>query len=358
MRIALVIPTFRVGGAERVMSILARGLSDRHDIHLVFQAIHDPFYDIPDNVSVHYVDTVRPDAPLADKVSAYVMGLRRLRKLLKTIRPDIIVSFNEYKYDHVVILADMFLRTPIVVSDRSSPLRYRRCKRFARRLVYQLADAIVVQTDFAKNYYERHFRRKHIALIHNPVSVPVLSPGPRERLILNVGRLVADKGHEYLIRAFAELNLDGWRMAIIGDGPLRDELKHLAVQLGIAEKVVFPGVVKDIASYLRKASIFVLPSIREGFPNALAEAMVAGVACVSFDCKAGPSELIQDGSNGFLVQTRDIAGLTQRIAMLVADEKLRMEMGAEARKTVLCFSEGQAIEKWESLFQSLCRSRR
>lgn len=358
MRIALVIPSFQTGGAERVMSILAKKLSVWHEVHLLFHMIHEPFYSIPDRVTVHYVDIILPNEPLWGRISRYLRGLIRLRRLLKTIRPNIIVSFHEYKYDQMVILANMFLGSHIVVSDRSNPLRHRRFKRLVRGLVYQMADVIVVQTDFAREYYEQHFRHKQIALLPNPVSVFSSCTASREPLILNVGRLVAEKGQAYLIRAFAKLNPDGWYLAIVGDGPLSQELKDLAAQLGIAEKVLFPGAVKDIGTYLRAASIFVLPSLHEGFPNALAEAMAAGIPSISFDCKAGPSELIQDGSNGFLIEVGDLNGLTQKIRTLIVDEGLRTAMGGEASKVALRFSESLAIEKWEDLLESLCRSDR
>ncbi|OHB62426.1 MAG: hypothetical protein A2Y76_06785 [Planctomycetes bacterium RBG_13_60_9] len=350
----MVIPQFVAGGAERVMSILTRHLSQRCEVHLIFHVCHKPFYDVPDTVSLHYVDTIRPRARLLVKVWRYLAGLMQLRKLLKTIRPDVIVSFHNYRYDHLVVLAKMFLRIPVVVSDRSNPVRYRGLKRLTRRAVYEAADAIVVQTDFARQYYERHFPHKKIARIANPVSVFPSCVSAREPLILTIGRLIADKGHAYLIRAFAKLNLDGWRLVIVGDGPLARELKELADELGVGEKTIFAGLVTDIGSYLRRASIFVLPSLREGFPNALAEAMASGIPCISFNCNAGPSELIRDGANGFLVEPRDVDGLTEKIRLLVSDKKLGAELGAQACKVAARFSEHRIMEQWERLLGSLC----
>lgn len=355
MRIVLVIPQFVAGGAERVMSILTRYLSHQHDVHLVFHVRHEPFYDVPECVCWYYVDTVRPQARLPAKVWGYLTGVVRLRSLLKTIRPDVIVSFHNYRYDHLVMLAKTFLRIPAVVSDRSNPSRYRGLERLARKAVYEAADAIVVQTDFARHYYERHFPHKRIERIGNPVSVFPACESTRERLILTMGRLIPDKGHAYLIRAFARLDLDDWRLAVVGDGPLAQDLKDLAGQLGVGERTIFAGAVRDVGPYLRKASIFVLPSLREGFPNALAEAMAAGIPCVSFNCHAGPSELITDGVNGFLVEPHDVDGLTEKIRLLVNDEELGTELGEEARKVAARFSEHHIMEEWERFLGSLCQ---
>lgn len=356
MRIALVIPKFDAGGAERVMSIMVDHLSRNHKVHLVFHVLHQPFYPIPDGVPIHYVDTVRLHTSFFAKLFAYLGGLFRLRRLLKRIRPDVIVSFYEYRFDQVVILAKMFLRIPVVVSDRNDPSRYHGIRRLIRNIIYRFADAIVVQTSYARNYYERHLRHKRIALIHNPVSVVPLHECPKEPLILNVGRLVPQKGQAYLIEAFAHLNRNGWRLAILGDGPLAQELKDLAGQMGVGDQVAFPGVVKDIGFYLQRASIFVLPSLREGFPNALAEAMAAGIACIAFNCNEGLSELIQDGSNGFLVEPRDLMGLTERIACLAGDVQLRQTLGREASKVGTRFCQGSVIRKWNELLESVSRA--
>lgn len=358
MRIALITPQFKSGGAERVMSIMARNLSRSHEVHLVFHVVHDPFYSIPGSVTVHYVDSIRPHAPFSSKLSGYLGGLLRLRRVLRRTRPDVIVSFNEYRYDHVVILAKMLLRIPIVVSERSNPVRYGVVGRALRWVVYSMADAIVVQTEYARQYYERRFHRAKIELIPNPVSVFPSLPASREPVVLHVGRFIPDKGQAHLIRAFARLKLDDWRLILVGDGPLAGAMKDLAAYLGVRQQVVFPGVVKDVGRYLQTAAIFVLPSLREGFPNALAEAMAAGIPCVSFNCNAGPGELINDGVNGFLVEPNDIDGLTEKIRLLVGDEKLRTNLGTRARKVATRFSEDQVMAEWERLVGSLsCHAR-
>lgn len=357
MRITLIIPQFRAGGAERVMSIMAHHLSQKHEVHLIFHVVHEPFYSIPDRVTVHYVDSVRPHAPFFTKLSGYLGGLARLRRLLQTIEPDVIVSFHAYKYDQVVILANFLRGTPIVVSERTNPLHYGRIGGMVRNAVYRCANAVVVQTDFARGYYERTLKHTKVHTIYNPVSVFPMRQTSRERVILHVGRFTEDKGQAYLIRAFARLNPVDWQLIVVGDGPLASELKSLAVQLGIAEKVIFPGVVKDIGSYLQKASIFVLPSLREGFPNALAEALAAGIPGIAFNCNGGLSELVENGSNGFLVEPKNIEALTERIACLVGDRALREAMGEKARKLAIRFSNSSPIQKWEALLQSLCGSR-
>ena len=103
-------------------------------------------------------------------------------------------------------------------------------------------------------------------------------------------------------------------------------------QLKIQDKVELLGSVKNVDSWLAKSSIFAFPSISEGFPNALAEAMISGIACVSFDCKTGPSDLIINEVNGFLIKVGDVHNFTLKIQKLIDNAELNEKISMEARK--------------------------
>jgi len=119
-------------------------------------------------------------------------------------------------------------------------------------------------------------------------------------------------------------------MVIAGDGPLKASLQNLCESLDISNRVDFLGVVEDVNDLYRRASLFVFPSLLEGFPNALAEAMACGLPVVSFDCDAGPSDLIEDGINGYLVPVGDSELLSQRMLYLIENRSLRESFGAKA----------------------------
>ncbi|HLV70451.1 MAG TPA: glycosyltransferase, partial [Xanthomarina sp.] len=155
----------------------------------------------------------------------------------------------------------------------------------------------------------------------------------KEKLILNVGRLVPEKGQKYLIEAFSKINEKAdWRVVFLGDGFLRSELELQARQLGVEEQVKFLGAVENIDEWLARASVFAFPSISEGFPNALAEAMSAGLPCISFDCNAGPRDLIENNVNGYLVEVGEVDELTQSIKNLMDDEDKRKRFGKKSIK--------------------------
>jgi len=138
------------------------------------------------------------------------------------------------------------------------------------------------------------------------------------------------KGHEDLLKAFAETDQPDWVLVICGDGPLRNFLQRRAADLGIADQTRFVGTVAELRPYLIRAGVFAFSSYSEGFPNALAEAMMAGVPSVSYDCLTGPAELIEDQVNGLLVPVGDVAGLSAAMLRLMQNPALAKDLGHRA----------------------------
>lgn len=157
-----------------------------------------------------------------------------------------------------------------------------------------------------------------------------------------------EKGFAYLLRSFAQLHQQDWRLTILGDGPLREELTGLAQDLGIEDRVTMPGAVLNVDKYFSKASIFAFPSVSEGFPNALAEAMIAGLPCVSFDCDAGPRDVIHDQENGFLVGLKDVGAFTERLSQLCDSEGDREKIGNEASSVRDYYCVSSVSDDWLS----------
>jgi len=334
VKLFLVIPTLKQGGAERVMSELANNLAQKEtlNVHLVLLAKSEDFYEISNNVTVYRLGFENKGR--INKVLSEVRTFKRLRKILKTHKPDAVLSFME-KYNSFTILASAFLGLHIFVSDRSNPLkRLPKSTELLRKLTYKYATGIIAQTQFAKDILEVKTKNKNIRVIPNPVkkikSYPAIC---KKKIILNVGRLVPEKGQKYLIEAFSKLdNNKDWKLLIFGDGPLRNELINQIKKLNLENQVELMGSVKNIDKWLAKASIFVFPSISEGFPNALAEAMVSGLPVVSFDCNAGPREIIVDGVNGILVPAGNINQMTIEVNQLIINKNLRIKLGQNASK--------------------------
>lgn len=210
-------------------------------------------------------------------------------------------------------------------------------------------------------------RREHMTVIPNGIpqgesahldraSTRVeLGIAPDDVMILSVGRLVYQKGHEYLVQAMHRLLPDfpRARAVICGEGPLRSQLEAQIERLGLARSVQLVGNRLDIDRFLRSADIFVLPSRWEGLPVALLEAMDAGLPVVATRVE-GVEEVIQEESQGLLVPPEDARGLVEALRAVLADPDVRRKIGAAGRDRVRTgYTTDIMCEKYLALMQNL-----
>ncbi len=184
-----------------------------------------------------------------------------------------------------------------------------------------------------------------------------LGAEPDDVLVVNVARLVAFKGIEMLIDALALAlpRQPRLRAAIVGDGVLRAELTERARARGIENRVMFTGVRRDVPEILAAADIFALPSICEGMPIAVLEAMAAGLPVLATAVDGIP-EVVIDGEAGLLSPPRDAAAFAQRLEALAADPALRHRLGAAARHRVeTTFSAGRMARNTAAIYHDLIR---
>lgn len=351
LKIFLIIPTLKQGGAERVMSELANIFSCYGiKVHLILLTNVEDFYKIDSEVIIHRLGFA--NTGFLKKIISEFKVFLKIRHLLKNERPDYTLGFMD-KYNVLTILASSFLSLKVFVSDRSNPRKpIPKHILTLKKLTYRFATGIIAQTSLAKSILEEMTRNSNIKVIPNPLKkVELFSNINREKIILNIGRLVPEKGQKYLIESFAKLNAKGWKLIILGEGPLRGELEEQVKHLDIKDKVLLPGVALDIDVWYAKASIFAFPSISEGFPNSLVEAMSAGLPCVSFDCDAGPSDIIQNGVNGYLVRTKEVDGLAKILDELINDEELRLNIGLNAMKVKETFDSEKISKEFLNFFK-------
>jgi GalNAc-alpha-(1->4)-GalNAc-alpha-(1->3)-diNAcBac-PP-undecaprenol alpha-1,4-N-acetyl-D-galactosaminyltransferase len=250
------------------------------------------------------------------------------------------------------IVAAAGLGVRVVVAERTHPAMRRsmtRPWRVLRRLCYPRADLVVAQTRDAAAWLERNYRAR-VRVIPNALrDLPDLEC-LREPLIVGVGRLTTEKGFDLLLRAFERLQrrFPEWRVCIVGDGVERNALLQLTQDLKLTQRVEFIGEVREVDQWLARASLLVHASRREGFPNAVLEAMGMGLAVICADCHAGPSELIRDGCNGRLVPVDDVDTLALVMAELMASPDSREALGREAREVRQRFGQEQIMERWRT----------
>ena len=164
--------------------------------------------------------------------------------------------------------------------------------------------------------------------------------------------MTEEKQFPRLIEAFATLatRFHQWDLVIAGAGPDRLDLIERIAESRLEGRIHLPGAVGNIADWYSRADIFAMTSRFEGFPNALLEAMAHGTPPVAFDCMTGPSELIRHGESGLLIPLNDMGSLGAGLAKLMADEELRVQMGARALEIQDQFSTKRTIDLWLKAF--------
>ena len=352
--VCLVIPSLQAGGMERVMSELADYFAKKNDIdiHLIIYGIYrEIFYPLDNRIIVH--------KPLFKFNNSWrffytLKTLWYLRSTIKIIRPHCILSFGEY-WNNFFLISVLGLKFHTFISDRSQPDKSLGWFHDAlRNWLYKKANGLILQTEKAKEIFLQNNYHPNIAVIGNPIKNidTTKSCVKRERIVLTVGRLIKTKNHDLLIEMFAKVSPPDWKLLIVGYDHLKqhnlDRLKALAKELNVDNRITFIGKIDNVEAMYLRSSVFAFTSSSEGFPNVIGEAMAGGLPVIAFDCVAGPSEMIVDGYNGYLVPLFDKYQFETKLARLMEDERLREKFGQNARKSISKFSSRIICESFES----------
>jgi GalNAc-alpha-(1->4)-GalNAc-alpha-(1->3)-diNAcBac-PP-undecaprenol alpha-1,4-N-acetyl-D-galactosaminyltransferase len=353
-RLVLIIGSLQGGGAERQLSDMANyWAAQGAEVTLATWsgAGTKDFYSLVPGVSRLWLDaSVARRLPFAGLILS-VRRILELRRALRNLRPDAVVSFIDISNVYT-LLASRGLDVRVVVAERTHPAINRTVSlpwRLLRRICYWRADAVVAQTHDAGRWLKRNCGARVRVIANSLRDLPQIQCD-REPMIIAVGRLSKEKGFDLLLKAFAKIsqNFPSWRVSILGDGLERGALTRLRDELNLADRVEFVGEVQHVELWMARAGLLVHPSRREGFPNAVLEAMGMGLAVICADCRAGPSELIKDGINGRLVPVNDVDVLARVMSELMAAPQVRERLGCEARLVRKQYAQDAIMDKWQA----------
>lgn len=371
MKLTLIISSLERGGAERILSMLANAWAQRGtEVTLItFDDSEGAAFSLDPAITLRSLEVPNVAAgSFFRALGSNGQRVRRLRRAVRQFRPDVIISFLEFP-NLITLLATRGLGVPVIISERANP-EYGELKpvwKVLRRLLYPLSVALVCQTSAMVAQMQREIRVQGYA-IPNPVVLPAsfssAVPGPSKaesRTVIAMGRLVPQKGFDMLLEAFSRVagKHPEWSLKVLGKGPLKAQLEAQAESLGLKTRVNFAGTVPDPFPLLRNAELFVFPSRFEGFGNALAEAMACGLPVISFDCPAGPSDMILSGVNGVLVPRENVPAFADAMDRLMSQPAERARLGGRASDVLERFSLDRILGMWDEVIDhALLRSGR
>lgn len=337
------------GGAGNVVQILAKKLYDRkYDVTIccvggTTEGRH--------NISGVKVFGIKSIYPYRLK---YIQYIFEMKNKICEIHPDVVISFLfgvsafagaaiKKKRDYIFI-----------TSERSDPtaLKPKGILQKMVRSAYKKADAIVVLFDAFKNLENGIFVEKCIT-IPNPIPVINNEKVLNEEYIrfVTIANEGYAKGLDLLIKVFAEVVKKYPKVQLDIYGSIKSDLiRNMIKEFGLEQNVNLAGYTQQVEKVLENASVYIMPSRNEGFPNALCEAMSAGKACVAFECHDGINELIQSRVNGIVVPKENINKMAEEIIKLIENPSLIIEYGMNAKMVANKYSVEHVVDMWEELF--------
>ncbi len=276
-----------------------------------------------------------------------------LARVIRSDRPDVVVLNGLTTACSVLVLDRRFAMRTICCDHNHFTARSALWQQL-RQWLYPKVGAVVSLTRADEPRFRALNPRTQV--IYNASSLRADAPSlPDKALVLAVGRHVAQKGFDLLVKAWAAVAkaMPEARLRIAGDGPLRAEHERIAKELGVDDRIEWIAPTGQIERYYRDAAVFVLSSRYEGMPLALLEAQALGVPAVAFDCPTGPGEIINE-QTGRLVKLGDVNALAAAIIELLSSPALRRQMARAAiERSREHFSPQEHERRWTMLVRDV-----
>lgn len=337
------------GGGERVCVNLANALSLKHQVKILsfYKSQDKPSYDLKPNICVEYLHNFGERS--GGKI-AYLFKKIFYRYFL-TIK-----ARKRFFEDDIIIANDRALGQFLKIKGKSY-IRLWHLNFPKRKRNLAFFDSVVILS----HKEEQKWRGIHKNIRVIPNFIPAISQNKinySQKVCLSVGRMDRgdQKGFLRLVDIFAKLKsqFEDWKLCIVGEGVLKEEVQNKITSYGLQNRVVIKPFTQEIEKEYLSASFYIMGSHFEGFPLVLLESESYGLSSVAFDIYTGPSDIIEDGKTGFLIQDGDLDDFASKMEILMQDEQKRREMGEEARKRIQThFSQEIILEKWEELFTQL-----
>lgn len=366
----------RLGGVERIFIDKMNYLADKEglDIYLITtcQGNHKLAYPLSEKVK-HVDISVRFHTiyqyPLFKRMyMRWQMDRllkKRLNEITNKINPDIIITTSYYgaaticnlKCKAKKIIESHVARNFTGINDGIkrnfiSNIYTKWKQKKICKTIEKKSDIIVTLTQGDAD----NWNTKNVVVIPNTVDLKNTDYSQHtQKTAIFAGRFTYQKGLDRMLEAWKIIvnKRNDWVLKLVGEGDQEEYLKQQCHKLGITDNVIFASAIKDIAKEYINSSLFLFTSRFEGFGLVLVEAMQCGVPCVSFDCPYGPSDIIENGVNGYLIENGNVEEFAKAILKLIEDNELRKKMGKMAIDKAKQYLPENIMPKWIELFNRL-----
>jgi len=340
----------RSNGTERAVCNLANILSTSEKYQPTIISLNtangNPYYPVNNNIKIiHCAVSVK------NKLLRKIAEFKQLKNICDNEFFDIAIGV------YPVISAQMLfigsIKKKIAAEHNSYGAAPLWVKLVWRKTCYRFLDAVVLLTNADAVNYKFH---KNAVVIPNSLSfIPNNLSSTENKVVLAIGRFTYQKGFERLIEAIAMIkeNCLDWQVRIVGNGENKDKLQKQITDCGLEKTIKIISPTNKIEDEYCSAGFYVMSSRYEGLPMVLIEAKSCGLPIVSFDCPEGPADIIQNDTDGILIEKNNVKALSQAILKMIENPQLRKRYGQEAVKDIERFLPENIFNKWDNLFEKL-----
>lgn len=368
----------RIGGTEKILVDKMNFLADNYnqEVHLIttIQGNHPIVFPLSKkvkhiNLSVKF-HTLYQYSLLKRVYIGWKMNRllkQKLKAVINELNPDIIIS-TTYCYADIIcnlkhkakkIIESHVAKKLTGINDGIkrnfiSKIYSKWKQKNVCKAIEKKSDIIVTLTQGDAD----NWNTKNVVVIPNIVDLKnTYYSKHTEKTAIFAGRFTYQKGLDCMLEAWKIVvsKRNDWMLKLIGDGEQKEYLQQQCQKLGITNNVIFAPATKDIAKEYENSSLFLFTSRFEGFGLVLVEAMQCGVPCISFDCTYGPSDIIDNGINGYLIDNGNVEEFAKATLKLIEDDELRREMGKAAIEKAKQYLPENIMPKWIELYENLLK---
>lgn len=355
------------GGIQSLVATLANSFVNHKDItvDIINTGVKkgkEKFY-LDEKIKCNYIGVEFPDLSkfnLFQKLRFNIGLYRSIKRYFRNYPLDdeknIIIAFG-HTFSCILPFIVKKSENIKLIGSQHNPISYNKIYSIIRKIALKRLDKYILLSEFMEKDLLNNYKLTNTEVIENPNTIVNLygKSSSKNRVVISVGRLTEQKGFDTLIDIWSNIctKYPNWKLKIVGDGPLKDELFNKIKINDLEESITISGFTEDISNEYVHSDILAMTSRYEGFGLVLVEAQSCGLPTIAFDCPFGPRNIINDGHDGYLIKQNDIQDFIKKLETLMEDDKLRSEYSENAIKNAKRFSIDEISNKWIKLFNTI-----